>query len=102
MVPFGELLRQGLADRGLSLRTFATRVGRSHTFVSRVLGGLRLPPLADLDAWFNALKVNPDERDRLRLAAHLTHCPKLVVDHLQRTQTRLDKALADVTSLRDS
>jgi transcriptional regulator with XRE-family HTH domain len=100
MVPFGEILRQSLADRALSVRTYATRVGRSHAFVSRVLAGLRLPPLDEAERWLNAVELTVAERERLRLAAHLAHCPVWIVSHLEQLQDRLTVVEAEVISLR--
>ena len=100
MVPFGEILRQFLADRALSVRTYATRVGRSHAFVSRVLAGLRLPPLDEAERWLDAVELTVAEREGLRLAAHLAHCPTWIVSHLEKLQDRLTAVEAEVVSLR--
>ncbi len=100
MVPFGEILRQSLADRTLSVRTYATRVGRSHAFVSRVLAGLRLPPLDEAEQWLDAVELTAAEREGLRLAAHLAHCPAWIISHLEQLQDRLAVVEAEVVSLR--
>jgi transcriptional regulator with XRE-family HTH domain len=100
MVPFGEILRQLLADRACSVRAYASRVGRSHAFVSRVLAGLRLPPLDEVEHWLKALELTKEDQDQLRLAAHLAHCPTWIVSHLDQLQQRLSTVEAELVSLR--
>ena len=100
MVPFGEILRQSLADRALSVRAYAARVERSHAFVSRVLAGLRLPPLDEVQRWLDAVELTVVERERLWLTAHLAHCPVWIVSHLEQLQDRLTAVEAELVSLR--
>ncbi len=68
---FGLLLGECLARTDQSQNRFAKELGVSQGLVSRVLAGLRRPPLAAVERWILAATADPAEREALRWAAHL-------------------------------
>lgn len=85
---FGRHLEQLLAARSLSLRAFASRIGMSPGWVSRVKR-LTLAP-EHMEVWADTLELKDDERERFLVLAWLTHAPPFVRDYV----ATLERALA--------
>jgi transcriptional regulator with XRE-family HTH domain len=57
------------------LEVFASRVKRTHGFISRIESGARRPPLEDMDTWADALRLSNANRIAFRVEAALAHLP---------------------------
>ena len=88
LTDFGRHLERLLADRSLTLRGFAARIGMSPGWVSRVKR-LTLAP-EHMDAWADALELHGEERERFLVLAWLTHAPPFVREYV----ATLEQALA--------
>lgn len=65
---FGEVFSEFLEVHGLTNTGVAEKIGRDHSFVSRLRNGQRLPTITTLTAICSQLKVSPIDRDALVLA----------------------------------
>lgn len=54
---FRENIRAAMATRGVSLRELGQRLGTSHSYVAKVLGGDTVPSLDRCEQIANALEV---------------------------------------------
>lgn len=61
----------------------------AHSFVSRVLRGVRPPPLKALEAWARALDITADERDRFDELAALAHSPPMIRERFETMREKL-------------
>jgi transcriptional regulator with XRE-family HTH domain len=73
--PFGCLVNKLLADRGLSQRAFATKVGLKQPHVAQLIGGRWPMPEARIATWIEALSLTGPEAEEFRIEALLTRCP---------------------------
>lgn len=96
---FGDYLRDLLASRGVSVTSFSKKLGKSSGNLTNIInarvtnGSITRPPLAEMDAWADALNCTPEERDHLRYLAERTHCPPGLL-------AKLDAYEAEVAALR--
>jgi hypothetical protein len=72
---FPVFVQSHLRHRRLTVRSFARALGQSPSFVSRVLGGHRLPPLQAMDQWADILELTTHGREVLHLLAAKSHTP---------------------------
>jgi len=93
MPSFGELAQARLDATGRSHHDLARELDTSQGFVSQVLRGERSVPLDPLEAWLEALADPEDRKDRQRLqvAAWLTHAPEGLADYVDDLERRLGK-----------
>ena len=75
MRSFAGLLAQHLTERGLSGAAFAQRVGYNQSYLSKILRGIKPPPLGMVETWATALELSAPEQQRLALAAALDMVP---------------------------
>lgn len=80
MITFGHLLGWHLQSKGWSGVDFARRTQSSQSHLSKILRGVRPPPLEQVDVWIHHLQPPPQEAMILRLAASLAHTPPIVLD----------------------
>lgn len=64
MDSFGEVLAELLTERGYTVRGFAERVGRSHTFIRCLITGTSTPSLEDVTTWATFLGLEDARRER--------------------------------------
>jgi transcriptional regulator with XRE-family HTH domain len=69
MSEFGPLLKGFREARYLSQSKLADRASLCHSYVSRLESGARMPTRESVDRLAAALKLEPEERDRLLNAA---------------------------------
>lgn len=103
--PFAQFIKARLAEQGWSLRDFAARldpqrpVGSLVGYVSKVLNGKVAPPLARIDAWADALRLDRRQREHFIELAHLMHTPVLIqrlVDSLRGEVETLSRRVASL------
>lgn len=81
---FGYLLALFIKRRGLTFASFSVMVGRSKNYATGVVGGRHAPPLDELKAWAEALKLNAEEFEMFEEEALLAHCPAALVERYRR------------------
>ena len=91
-MPFPDLLRHLLKERGLSVREFSRRTKRSAGFISDVLHGINGPSDEFVEGWADVLDLYGDERERFLLAGALVRCPK----RIRTLLVKLDPKLAEL------
>ena len=85
---FGELLSSLVRQRGMTMAEFASTVELSPSSLSRVRTGQRLPADRQLQRWGDALRLNADERTRLRDLLLLARTPIEVRTKLVEAEER--------------
>lgn len=78
-----DLLRQ----RGLTVRAFASQVGCSHPFVSRIMRGERFLKDEDAVQWATVLGLRGDAREHFLDLAALVQTPQRIRERLARYET---------------
>jgi transcriptional regulator with XRE-family HTH domain len=107
MTAFGEMLVKYVKySRFRDVKTFAKSIGSSQSYLSRVINGLRNPPLDRIDEWARALEMEQLEAPRFRNLAEVAHLPQAVqpkfVEFLERFETcefDLERAKLDIKGL---
>ena len=94
LTDFGRFLELLLADRSLTLRGFAARIGMSPGWVSRVKR-LTIAP-EHMEVWADALELHGEERERFVVLAWLTHAPPFVREYVATLEQALAAKGADV------
>jgi len=73
---FGVFLREILNEQGLGVREGARILGDFDPgWLGGILSAKRPPPLAQLEAWADALKLRGEQRQEFLDLGYLTHCP---------------------------
>jgi len=85
---FGELLSSLVRQRSMTMAEFAAIVELSPSSLSRVRTGQRLPAERQLQRWSDALRLNADERTRLRDLLLLARTPVEVRTKLVQAEER--------------
>lgn len=107
---WGDYMQQLLDSRGLSHREFSKRCGYSQTMLSRAIKGSPIgqarcpakPPLKHIEAWGDALHLNPEERERFMYLAHLEHAPPAIQRHIDKLERTLRDLEGEVHRLIDN
>jgi len=76
-VPFGQQLKDLLAQRDLTQQAFAEKVGCSFSLVAKVVEGYRRPP-PQLEAWADAFELAGSERESFLEAGYLLRTPAFI------------------------
>lgn len=110
LTPFGQLFERLCAERGLSKRAVAERLGISH---SRLTESLRdpdharanderwyAPDLTKIDAMGRIFQLSGDELDDFTTKAHLAHSPLLIQELVAQLQARADRQDEELRQLR--
>ncbi|MBA3707207.1 MAG: hypothetical protein H0W83_00130 [Planctomycetes bacterium] len=66
------------------MREFSRRAGSNPALVSRVIRGLRHPPLASLDRWADAFSLSGSERSDFIEQGRLAVCPPEIAALVRR------------------
>jgi transcriptional regulator with XRE-family HTH domain len=69
MSEFGPLLKKFRESKGVSQSKLAERASLCHSYISRLESGARMPTREAVDRLAAALRLEPEERDRLHHAA---------------------------------
>lgn len=96
---FGKLLDALIKERCGSIAAFvasieASGVSTHHSQISRIINGsdpVRRPPLDQLDAWCDALRLSAKEARSFRFEAELCHCPDSIVEWIRAQAAREER-----------
>ena len=108
---FSQILEDHVASRGWSLRSFADRVGISHTVFNKIKKGTIPPTTTRLDGWADALHLEGVEREEFMVAGWLANAPTelaryvaidtLIVNADRAADTRVPYAVDTIDELRE-
>lgn len=87
---FGKCIRQQREENGMSLRSVASNIGISASYLSEIEKGYRYAPISNIDIIYRLLKVLniPEEQTEFVLdMAYSTHgCHKDIVNYLSECE----------------
>ena len=76
---FGEVLYGLIAEKGLSVRAIAPRLGVSHSMLSHIHTGYRPPPLDRLEGWADVFDLHGKDREYFLDLGALACAPERVL-----------------------
>jgi cyanate lyase len=66
---FGATVSRHLRNRSMTQETLASAIGRSQSYTNQVITGQKVPSARWADLVADALKLSPEERQKLHAAA---------------------------------
>lgn len=96
---FNEQLAAHLRRAGLTATELGLRSHVTQSTISRVALGQRPPDLDKLDRWCDLLDLDEQERAAFTLAGQLEHCPKPIVELIERMDNERDALVKRIERL---
>jgi len=88
---FGAHLVAYIKAAGLSMNGFAKSVDAGSSSVSQIAGGIRTPPLDQIERWSDVLKLKGEKRAEFLEMACLEHCPDPIRSEYLRQRAQIER-----------
>ncbi len=97
--PFSLYMRFLLMEHDSSHSDLSRRTGLGRAMLTSMINGRTLPALTAIPLIADALMLEPSERDRLILLAHLAHSTPMIQSRFERYRIELKRLRARLPSV---